>query len=147
VHPRILSSGGFLIALVAFTGACRRTPRDLREWTASDHDQADEQNPSRAAPAKSAAPAGSAANPMTALVELAWRNQCAPCHGPRGRGDGPQGPMLHAPDLTSPEWQAKVTDEQIKQVVVNGKNRMPKFELPPEILTGLVARIRATKGK
>ena len=84
---------------------------------------------------------------MAALVELAWRNQCAACHGPRGRGDGPQGPMLHAPDLTSAEWQAKVTDEQIKQVVMNGKNRMPKFELPPEILTGLVARIRAAKGK
>ena len=55
--------------------------------------------------------------------------------------------MLHAPDLTSAQWQAKVTDEQIKQVVISGKNRMPKFELPPEILTGLVARIRAAKGK
>jgi mono/diheme cytochrome c family protein len=139
--------GGFLLALVASTGACGRTAPDLREWTASDHDQADEQNPSRAAPPKTVPPAGSVVNPMTALVEIGWRNQCAACHGPLGRGDGPQGPMLKAPDLTSAQWQAKVSDEQIRQVILNGKNRMPKFELPAEVVTGLVARIRAAKGK
>ena len=55
--------------------------------------------------------------------------------------------MLKAPDLTSAEWQAKTSDEQIRQVISNGKNRMPKFDLPAEIVTGLVGRIRAAKGK
>jgi Cytochrome C oxidase, cbb3-type, subunit III len=117
----------------------------LREWKATDHDQADEQNPSRAAPPK-AAPSASG-NPALALTEVAWRKQCTPCHGPIGHGDGPQGPMVKAPDLTAAEWQAKTSDEQIRQVILNGKNRMPKFDLPPEIVTGLVARIRASKGR
>jgi mono/diheme cytochrome c family protein len=124
---------------------CGHTPADLREWKATDHDQAEEQTPTRSAP-KRAAPAGSA-NPIATLTEVAWRNQCMPCHGILGKGDGPQGPMVKAPDLTSAEWQSKVTDEQIRQIVLNGKNKMPKFDLPPDVLTGLVARIRLTKGK
>ena len=27
------------------------------------------------------------------LVEITWAQSCAQCHGPYGRGDGPQGPM------------------------------------------------------
>ena len=78
---------------------------------------------------------------------MAWARQCTPCHGPQGRGDGPQGPMVKAPDLTSADWQSKTTDDQIKQIILNGKNRMPKFDLPDDVVTGLVARIRAAKGK
>jgi cytochrome c oxidase cbb3-type subunit 3 len=81
------------------------------------------------------------------LVEVTWRNQCAMCHGVLGRGDGPQGPMMHAPNLTLPEWQAKMTDQQIAEVIRNGKNRMPKFDFPPDVVAGLVARIRASKGR
>ena len=55
--------------------------------------------------------------------------------------------MLHAPNLTSAEWQSKVTDEEIRASILNGKNRMPKFDLPSEVVTGLVARIRASKGR
>jgi cytochrome c oxidase cbb3-type subunit 3 len=151
VRARHLLSAWWLGSFIAVAGACRRTPPDLREWKATDHDQADEQNPSRAAPNRAApppkgAPSGSA-NPALALVEIAWRNQCSACHGPIGRGDGPQGPMLKAPDLTAADWQSKVTDEQIRQVISNGKNRMPKFDLPDDLVTGLVARIRASKGK
>ena len=80
---------------------------------------------------------------MVTLAEVTWRNQCAPCHGLLGRGDGPQGPMVHATDLTLPEWQAKMTDAQIASSIVNGKNRMPKFDFPPDVLRGLVLRIRA----
>jgi cytochrome c oxidase cbb3-type subunit 3 len=139
---RLLTTCGFASLLAA---GCRRAPPDLREWRTSDHDQQEEQSPNRTAAAR-AAPTASA-NPIATLVEVAWRNQCAACHGPVGRGDGPQGPMLHAPDLTAAAWQSKVTDEQIQQVIANGKNRMPKFELPPDILAGLVGRIRANKGK
>ena len=90
--------------------------------------------------------ASGSASPLLTLVEVTWRNQCSQCHGPLGRGDGPQGALVHAPDLTSAEWQAKVTDRQIAQLIVTGKNRMPKFEFPADVLAGLVARIRASKG-
>jgi mono/diheme cytochrome c family protein len=125
--------------------ACNRAPSDLREWKPDDHDRA-EANQKRQAPAprgqQSAAP-----NPTLTLVEVTWRNQCAACHGPLGHGDGPQAPMVHAPNLTLPEWQAKVSDQQIAQAIVTGKNKMPKFDFPPDVVAGLVARIRAAKGR
>lgn len=55
--------------------------------------------------------------------------------------------MVHATNLTLPEWQAKVTDQEIAEVIRNGKNRMPGFEFPPDVMAGLVARIRASKGR
>jgi hypothetical protein len=55
--------------------------------------------------------------------------------------------MVQAPNLTLPDRQAKLTDEQIAEVIRNGKNRMPKFDFPPDVLAGLVARIRASKGR
>ena len=61
--------------------------------------------------------------------------------------EGPQGPMVHAPDLTRAEWQSKVTDPEIAQVIANGRNRMPKFDFPPEVVAGLVSRIRSIKGR
>jgi len=55
--------------------------------------------------------------------------------------------MVHATNLTLAEWQSKVTDEQIAEAIRNGKNRMPKFDFPPEVIAGLVARIRVAKGR
>jgi cytochrome c oxidase cbb3-type subunit 3 len=131
--------------------ACNRTPSDLREWKPDDHDHTDEQQKGRTATpagarAEASPAAAASANPTMTLVEVTWKAQCAPCHGPLGHGDGPQGPMVHAPDLTLPEWQNKTSDQQIAQTISTGKNRMPKFDFPPEVLNGLVARIRATKG-
>jgi mono/diheme cytochrome c family protein len=129
--------------------ACNRTPSDLREWKADDHDRSDDQQKGRAAPPSRVRPAASGApgaNPTLTLVEVTWKAQCGPCHGPIGHGDGPQGPMVRAPDLTLPEWQGKTTDQQMAQTISNGKNRMPKFDFPPEVVNGLVARIRAVKG-
>jgi mono/diheme cytochrome c family protein len=144
--PRIV---WFSLAAAVFGGtACDSTPPDLREWQASDHDRADQPSGKAARPRLSPAPSSSAAaNPTVTLVEVTWRNQCASCHGPIGRGDGPQGPMVQAPNLTLADWQAKMTDEQIAEVIRNGKNRMPKFDFPPDVLAGLVARIRAAKGR
>jgi cytochrome c oxidase cbb3-type subunit 3 len=121
----------------------------LREWKAADHDRAEQgQGQAARGPRLSPAPSSSAAaNPTQTLVEVTWRNQCASCHGLIGRGDGPQGPMVHATNLTLPEWQAKVTDQEIADVIRNGKNRMPRFDFPPEVVAGLVTRIRAAKGR
>ncbi len=54
--------------------------------------------------------------------------------------------MVRAQDLTRAEWHEQVTDAQIADVIKNGRNRMPAFgTLPPQVITGLVARIRANR--
>lgn len=53
--------------------------------------------------------------------------------------------MVRAPDLTLTDWQDRVTDEQIAEVIRKGRNRMPPFDLPPQVVSGLVARIRAAR--
>jgi cytochrome c oxidase cbb3-type subunit 3 len=139
----------FLFIGAALLAGCDSAAADLREWKATDHDRVDQpQGQSARGPRLSPAPSSSAAaNPTMTLVEVTWRNQCASCHGLIGRGDGPQGPMVHATNLTQPEWQAKVTDQDIADVIRNGKNRMPKFDFPPDVVAGLVARIRMARGR
>jgi cytochrome c oxidase cbb3-type subunit 3 len=137
----------FILGCSLLVAACGRAPADLREWKPEDHDRTEDMQKGRAVPAKAQVSPSASANPLVTLVEVTWRNQCAACHGAIGHGDGPQGQLVHAPNLTLPEWQAKVTDAQIAQVITTGKNRMPKFELPPDVVGGLVARIRAAKGR
>ena len=64
-----------------------------------------------------------------------------------GHGDGPSGPMVKASDLTREEWQARVTDDEMIALIRNGKGSMPKFDLPEPVVRGLVARIRALRGR
>jgi mono/diheme cytochrome c family protein len=132
----------FMVALLA---ACDPAPGDVREWTADDHEQPAAAQNNAAAPrpkGSGRAPAGSG---ELDLVELAWERNCTPCHGQRGRGDGPQGPMLRAPDLTRVEWHEKVSDQEILEVIRKGRNKMPAFDLPPQVLKGLVQRIRTMR--
>lgn len=116
------------------TVGCDRQPDDLREWRASDH-----QGPggeARQAPRAE----------QTDVVDVVWQSQCALCHGANGHGNGPQGPMLRTPNLTLPDWQDQTSDEQIVKAIVEGKGSMPKFEgLPDEVISGLVAKIRAMR--
>jgi mono/diheme cytochrome c family protein len=136
------------VACAAVLLACDRPPSDaeIQTWTPADHDRAEEN--SRVSSGAQAAPnkKGAAPDDNRQLAELAWRQQCATCHGPIGHGDGPNGPMVKANDLTRDEWQKSVTDEQIVQSITNGKGKMPKFDLPPTVLAAIVQRIRASRG-
>jgi mono/diheme cytochrome c family protein len=141
-----------LAALVLLAGnlsACDSPPAaaDLKEWTPADHDHSDEKE--RVASGAQAAPTASGAKDdgNRVLVENAWRAQCASCHGFVGHGDGPNGPMVKATDLTKTDWQASRSDAEIAAAITNGKGRMPRFDLPPNVVAGLVARIRASKGR
>lgn len=134
----------FLLISLAFAAvtACDRAPSadGLKEWSPADH--GGEQKSAAGQGARVADGGGT-----FTIVEVTWRNQCASCHGLGGHGDGPQGPMFKAADLSKDEWQSKVKDEDIAAVIQNGKGRMPKFELPPEVVKGLVERVRSFKGK
>ena len=130
----------FLLAPVALA-ACDRPPSadGLREWTPQDHDKK-ENSGQQGAPSSSA-------DEAQMLVEMSWAQSCAPCHGPVGHGDGPKGALVKAPDLTNPEWQGKASDADIARQIHDGKGLMPKFDtLPEPVVSGLIARIRASRG-
>lgn len=127
------------------------SPGALPEWTPRDHHSSDDDKLS-AAPGRGARQARSnvaetAPGEVAQLVDVAWRQQCTSCHGPAGRGDGQMGPMVQAPDLTRTEWQARVTDADLLATIKNGKNRMPRFDMPEPVLRGLVARIRSLRAR
>jgi cytochrome c oxidase cbb3-type subunit 3 len=142
---RLSPSRLFLVGSLIFAAgaaACDRPPsKELTDWTPADHDGEQKGGGT----GKQGAKGDAGGTP--ALVEIAWRQQCASCHGAGGKGDGPQGPMFKAADLTTPEWQGKVKDEDIVNSIQNGKGRMPKFDLPPDVVKGLVVRIRSFRGQ
>jgi len=134
-------------ALVVLAGAsllgCDRAPSDLREWRPSDHKHTSEAKPENEG--ESPQVSGSSEAPLPGLDEVTiatWRRACTSCHGQLGRGDGPQGPMLHARDLSDSAWQAATPDAQIAESIAKGRGRMPAFQLPASTIEGLVHLVR-----
>ncbi|HEX9757012.1 MAG TPA: c-type cytochrome [Nitrospiria bacterium] len=62
------------------------------------------------------------AKPDSGMGRVIYEENCIPCHGARGRGDGVTGKFLKPPpsNLTSPESRGKARKETMK-VVKNGK--------------------------
>jgi cytochrome c oxidase cbb3-type subunit 3 len=139
---RITSSpAALLLAVAALTVACNDTPADLRPWKASDHDHTANPNADQVQVTDAG---GANANPagLDDVTIVAWQQNCTSCHGPLGRGDGPQGQLVHAADLSRPEWQASISDEAIASTIRQGRGRMPAFNLPDATVTRLVALVR-----
>ncbi len=78
---------------------------------------------------------------------------CATCHGADGTGNGPAAETLNPKprNYTDPAWQSSVTDDDIKNIIVQGgqgvgKSPMmpgnPQLKDDPETLDGLVKIIR-----
>ena len=98
-----------------------------------------------------AAPAGDADAQARAL----FRDTCAMCHGVSGKGDGQAAQSLNPKprDYTDAAWQASVTDEQIKTIILEGGQAVGKSpSMPamkaqladkPEVLDALVRLIRS----
>lgn len=135
---RLPSTLGVLAAVLVF--ACNDAPTDLRPWRATDHDHTE--NPNADQVQVTDAGASEPGHGLDDVTIAAWKQNCTSCHGPIGRGDGPQGPMVHAADLSRAEWQASVTDEQIAATIRQGKGRMPGFALPDATVQRLVALVR-----
>lgn len=85
--------------------------------------------------------------PMSAGAQDAltlYKSKCAACHGPDGTASA-MGKKMGAHDFASAEVQ-KMSDAELSDVIVNGKNKMPKYgSLKPEDIKGLVAFIRSLK--
>ncbi len=76
------------------------------------------------------------------VTVVAWRRNCTRCHGTLGRGDGPDGPLTRARDLSDPAWQRSVSDSSLAQSIKSGRGVMPAFDLPEATLAGLVRLVR-----
>jgi mono/diheme cytochrome c family protein len=130
---------GILALLVS---GCEETAPDLAEWTVADHNHQTQTRRNDRTPDMIAKDTRTAPSQRNAVVDVTWAKQCASCHGKRGRGDGPQSTMVKAKDLSIPEWQDTVTDEQLAKSIREGKDKMPAFNLPDSVIQGLVEQIR-----
>lgn len=134
---------GYIALSLLVALACNERPADLREWRVSDHDHTENPNSGQVQvdPSASAqAPPG-----LEDVTIVAWQQNCTRCHGQLGRGDGPQGPMVKATNLSDPAWQKAATDEQIGRAIKEGKGAMPAFKLPDSTIDKLVKLVRMMK--
>ncbi len=87
-------------------------------------------------------------------AQVLFNTKCARCHGIDGGGNGPKASGFHPRprNYTDPAWQASVTDEQIKDVILRGGRNTgkspampssPTLRQRPEVLDGLVKLIRS----
>jgi mono/diheme cytochrome c family protein len=91
----------------------------------------------QAKPSASAKPAAAAAKATPESIasgETIFKRQCQMCHGATGMGDGPAAKTLKGklPNLADKATLAKVTDDDIHELVENGKKseigNMPAFK-------------------
>lgn len=60
--------------------------------------------------------------------ERFFQKACARCHGESGEGGFvPEGATVKSRDLTSAGWQSTVTDEELRQVIRDGRGQMSGF--------------------
>jgi cytochrome c553 len=122
---------------------CQSRAEDLREWKPSDH-----HNTSNTAAKRKGQTTANSESRVAGLDEVTlntWANQCTPCHGRIGAGNGPQAPMFKPPDLTDAEWQDSVTDERLFTSIQQGRNKMPAFNLPEGTARSLVKLVRMVR--
>ena len=97
------------------------------------------------------APGAATGDPQ--LGEPLFRRYCAVCHGPGGRGNGPNAPFLEEDqprDLTNPRYVGGLTDEHLYRVIaeggqaIQGSRFMPPWgrTLSPAQIWDLVAYVR-----
>jgi len=129
---------GLVLGVLCF--ACNETPADLRQWRPTDHDHT--ANPNAEQVQVTDAGSSEPGHGLDDVTIVAWQQNCTSCHGALGHGDGPQGPMLHAADLSRPDWQAATTDDAIAATIRQGRGKMPAFPLPDATIARLVQLIR-----
>ena len=118
--------------------------REIREWTPEDHVHPARVDPNRVPQGSSDVNEPQGSNEERAAAAL-WLVSCATCHGREGRGDGPaRPPNVEMKDLTDPTWHAETTDEQIAQVILEGRGEMQGFgdRINPRGIAALVGHIR-----
>lgn len=89
----------------------------------------------------------------TSQAQAMFNTVCVMCHGPDGTGNGPGAATLNPKprNYTDATWQASVTDDQIKAIILQGGAAVgkspampgnPQLKDHPDVLDGLVKIIR-----
>jgi mono/diheme cytochrome c family protein len=79
--------------------------------------------------------------------------RCAACHGPEGRGNGPGAVALNPKprNYHDQDWQAKVTDDEIRKAIVYGGAAVgkspampanPDLDAKPQVVESLLRIVR-----
>ncbi|MFI5299074.1 MAG: hypothetical protein ACHREM_13340 [Polyangiales bacterium] len=145
--------------------ACKEEPKPMATTTAPST-PAPTPTPSATVaptPVASAAPSASgaasaavAAAPIPAEATKKFAELCSLCHGKEGKGDGIGGKGMNPPPriFTDATWQASVTDDHIKTVILKGGPAVGKaatmppnadLEGKPEVVEGLMRIVRSFK--
>jgi len=71
-----------------------------------------------------------------------YKEKCAFCHGPDGKGSTTLGKKIGVRDFASPEVR-KETDRELIEITTKGKNNMPAYKssLKDSQIKGLIAYI------
>ena len=103
-----------------------------------------------------AAPAPTGAGMAMFEAQRVFKNKCTVCHGQTGDGDGPGASALNPKPraFKDPTWQASVTDEHLKKIIVGGGPAVGKSPIMPpnpdlqgkdEVVAELIKLIRGFK--
>ncbi len=125
-------------ALVVLTMACHREPRAPTTPIANT----------------TTATASTVRRPPSDQATQLYANRCAICHGNDGGGDGPAASTLDPKpsDYRLAAWQASVTDDELRAIIVGGGTTVGKSALmpgspdlkdQPELVEDLVSLIRS----
>jgi len=89
-----------------------------------------------------------------AAGKVVFMAACVPCHGPAGKGDGPNSAKLNPKprNLTNAAYMAKLDDRYLFELISRGgiavrkSPQMPQFDLPGEYISNLIAYVRTLSG-
>lgn len=80
-----------------------------------------------------------------------FEEACSRCHGPNGRPEPGMVASLGVKNLTEPELQHKLSDEEMRKQILEGSenNKMPPFKgaLTDAQVTAVIAHVRSLKKK
>jgi mono/diheme cytochrome c family protein len=93
-------------------------------------------------------------NPDVQEAQQTFHTLCITCHGESGHGDGIAAANLNPKprNYTDKKWQASVTDDQIRQIILNGGASVgkspvmpasPQFKNKPGVVDELVRIVRS----
>ena len=96
------------------------------------------------APAKAQAPTAAGPKSDAAKGKSHYMRACAPCHGLDGSGAQMRNMMPKLGDLTSASTHARLSDNEIVNLIKKGRGKMPSLEksLSEEQINLIVAYIR-----
>ncbi|CAN5856056.1 hypothetical protein BH11MYX3_BH11MYX3_19910 [soil metagenome] len=136
-----------VIALAASLWACGKNDQPPVPTSGSPGAKP-ESGPSARSPA-----GGGGGSPEDTAIAM-FRDTCAMCHGAGGKGDGQAAASLNPKprDYTDPTWQASVTDDDIRKIILGGGQAVGKSPMMPaqeqlknrpEVLDALVRIVRS----